>query len=440
MFKPLRPICVIVLLLTTSAQAATTVESIRVWAENGKTRVVLDLSNPVEHNIFTLRGPDRLVVDLKNGRLAGSLKDMPHGIGSVRTIRSAVRANGQLRVVLDLNEAVRSRSFTAGPNSQYGDRLVIDLQRSGTPQAVKRASERYRPGRDIVVAIDPGHGGHDPGAVGKARTREKDIALAISRALAKRINAEPGMKAVLIRDGDYYVDHRERMDIARRQKADLLVSIHADAVDDRRAYGASVYALSLKGASDEAARQLAERENASVRIGSVRLDDKDEVLASVLLDLSQNAALSASLDAGAKVIGELARIGKVHRRSVQQAGFLVLKSPDLPSILIETAYISNPTEERRLKTQSHQSKLADAILAGIRRYFYSNPPPDTRIAMDIRRTPVRQVRHVIARGDTLSAIAVRYDVSMAAIRVANKLSNDTIRVGQTLSIPIFAGT
>ncbi len=440
MFKPLRPICAIVLLLTTSAQAATTVESIRVWAENGKTRVVLDLSNPVEHNIFTLRGPDRLVVDLKNGRLAGSLKDMPHGIGSVRTIRSAVRANGQLRVVLDLNEAVRSRSFTAGPNSQYGDRLVIDLQRSGTPQAVKRASERYRPGRDIVVAIDPGHGGHDPGAVGKARTREKDIALAISRALAKRINAEPGMKAVLIRDGDYYVDHRERMDIARRQKADLLVSIHADAVDDRRAYGASVYALSLKGASDEAARQLAERENASVRIGSVRLDDKDEVLASVLLDLSQNAALSASLDAGAKVIGELARIGKVHRRSVQQAGFLVLKSPDLPSILIETAYISNPTEERRLKTQSHQSKLADAILAGIRRYFYSNPPPDTRIAMDIRRTPVRQVRHVIARGDTLSAIAVRYDVSMAAIRVANKLSNDTIRVGQTLSIPIFAGT
>ncbi len=440
MFKPLRPICAIVLLLTTSAHAATTVESIRVWAENGKTRVVLDLSNPVEHNIFTLRGPDRLVVDLKNGRLAGSLKDMPHGIGSVRTIRSAVRANGQLRVVLDLNEAVRSRSFTAGPNSQYGDRLVIDLQRSGTPQAVKRASERYRPGRDIVVAIDPGHGGHDPGAVGKARTREKDIALAISRALAKRINAEPGMKAVLIRDGDYYVDHRERMDIARRQKADLLVSIHADAVDDRRAYGASVYALSLKGASDEAARQLAERENASVRIGSVRLDDKDEVLASVLLDLSQNAALSASLDAGAKVIGELARIGKVHRRSVQQAGFLVLKSPDLPSILIETAYISNPTEERRLKTQSHQSKLADAILAGIRRYFYSNPPPDTRIAMDIRRTPVRQVRHVIARGDTLSAIAVRYDVSMAAIRVANKLSNDTIRVGQTLSIPIFAGT
>jgi N-acetylmuramoyl-L-alanine amidase len=440
MFTALRPICAIVLLLTTSAQAATTVENIRVWAENGKTRVVLDLSNPAEHNIFTLRGPDRLVVDIKNGRLAASLKDTPQNIGSVRTIRSAVRANGQLRVVLDLNEAVRSRSFTAGPNSQYGDRLVIDLQRSGTPQAVKRASERYQPGRDIVIAIDPGHGGHDPGAVGKARTREKDIALAISRALAKRIDAEPGMKAVLIRDGDYYVDHRTRMDIARRHKSDLLISIHADAVSDRRAYGASVYALSLKGASDEAARQLAERENASVRIGSVRLDDKDEVLASVLLDLSQNAALSASLDAGAKVIGELARIGKVHRRTVQQAGFLVLKSPDMPSILIETAYISNPTEEKRLRKQSHQSKLADAILAGIRRYFYSNPPPDTRIAMDIRRTPVRRVRHVIARGDTLSAIAVRYNVSLAAIRVANKLSSDRIRIGQTLSIPIFAGT
>lgn len=440
MFKLFPETCAIVLLLTTSAQAATTVENIRVWAENGKTRVVLDLSGPAEHNIFTLRSPDRLVVDLKNGRIAGSLRDMPQGVGSVRTIRSAVRANGQLRVVLDLNEAVRSRSFTAGPNSQYGDRLVIDLQRLGTPRTVKRASEAYRPGRDIVVAIDPGHGGHDPGAVGNARTREKDIALAISRALATRIDAEPGMKAILIRDGDYYVDHRKRTDIARRHKADLFVSIHADAVDDRRAYGASVYVLSLKGASDEAARQLAERENATVRIGDVTLDDKDEVLASVLLDLSQNAALSASLDAGAKVISELARIGKVHRRTVQQAGFLVLKSPDMPSIMVETAYISNPAEEKRLRSKSHQAKLADAILAGIRRYFYANPPPDTRIAMDIRRTPVRQVRHVIARGDTLSAIAVRYHVSMAAIRVANKLSSDNIRVGQTLSIPIFAGT
>jgi N-acetylmuramoyl-L-alanine amidase len=432
--------CTCLILFCSAAQAQTTVENIRIWAESGKTRVVLDLSRSSDHKIFTLRDPDRVVVDLKSGRLSKSLANMPQGVGSVRAIRSAVRANGQLRVVLDLNEAVRSRTFTAGPNSQYGDRLVIDLQRSGNLQAVKRASESYKPGRDIVIAIDPGHGGHDPGAVGKARTREKDVALQISRTLAARISAETGMKAVLVRDGDYYVDHRKRMSIARLNKADLFISIHADAVDDRRAYGASVYALSLKGASDEAARQLAERENASVRIGGVSLEDKDEVLASVLLDLSQNAALSASLDVGSKVIRELAGLGKVHRRTVQQAGFLVLKSPDMPSILIETAYISNPTEERKLRDRNHQGRLADAILTGVRTYFYSNPPPDTRIAMEMRRAPVRQVRHVIARGDTLSEIAERYNVSPAAIRAANKLSNDRIRVGQTLSIPVYAGS
>lgn len=423
---------------STLVQAGTTVENIRLWSENGKTRVVLDLNKPVSHNIFTLRGPDRLVVDLKDGRLAKSLANLPGGTGSVRAIRSAVRANGQLRVVLDLNEAVRSRSFTAGPNNQHGDRLVIDLQRTGNLQTVKRASEGYRPGRDIVIAIDPGHGGHDPGAVGKGRTREKDVALKISRTLAARVNAEPGMKAILVRDGDYYVDHRKRMDIARRNKADLFISIHADAVADRRPYGTTVYALSLKGASDEAARQLAKRENAVV--GEVALVDKDDVLASVLIDLSQNAAIGASLDVGDDVIRELSRIGKVHRRKVQQAGLIVLKSPDMPSILIETGFISNPGEESRLRSGAHQGKLASAILTGIRRYFYQNPPPDTRIAMDARREPVRQVRHKISSGDTLSEIAERYNVSTTAIRVANKLNNDKIRVGQTLSIPVFAGS
>jgi N-acetylmuramoyl-L-alanine amidase len=393
-------------LLVTAAQAATTVENVRIWSESGKTRVVLDLSGAASHSIFTLRGPDRLVVDLQGGRLGTSLKNMPDGAGSVRRIRTGA-SDGKLRVVLDLNENVRSRSFTAGPNSQYGDRLVIDLQRTGNLQTVKRASESYKPGRDIVIAVDPGHGGHDPGAIGKAGTREKDVALAVSRQLASRINAEKGMKAVLIRDGDYLVDHRKRMDIAHRHNADLFVSIHADAVDDRRANGATVYALSLKGASDEEARLLAERENAAVRVGGVSLEDKDQVLAEVLLDLSQNAALSASLDVGSKVIGELARIVRVRRRTVQQAGLLVLKSPDMPSILVETAYISNPNEEKKLRDRNHQAKLANAILSGIRSYFYTNPPPDTQIAMDVRRTPDRQVRYVTASTATGYASARR---------------------------------
>ena len=430
----------ILALLASAAQAATTVQNVRIWAENGKTRVVLDLSKAAAHSIFTLRGPDRLVVDLKDGRLSDALKTLPRGVGSVKSIRSSVQPNGQLRVVLDLNESVRSRSFTTGPNSQYADRLVIDLQPSGNLQTVKRASEGYQPGRDIVIAIDPGHGGHDPGAIGKSRTREKDVALAISRQLAAKINSEPGMKAILIRNGDYYVDHRKRMAIARQSKADLFVSIHADAVDDRRASGASVYALSTKGASDEASKQLAERENKSVYLGDVTLRDKDPVLASVLLDLSQNASLSASLSVGSEVIGQLARIGKVHRRTVQQAGFLVLKSPDMPSILVEAAYISNPGEEAKLKSSTHQSKLASAILTGIRSYYYDNPPADTQIAMNIRKKPVSQVRHVIARGDTISEIAQRYNVSAASIREANRLRNDNIRVGQALSIPVYAGT
>jgi N-acetylmuramoyl-L-alanine amidase len=420
----------LLLLPAVLAHAATTVENIRVWSESGRTRVVLDLSAPAEHSIFTLRGPDRLVVDLKNSRLAESFGKLPQDSGSIKSIRTGLRANGQLRVVLDLRQTVRSRSFTAGPNDQYGDRLVIDLHQQGNLRAVKRASEEYTAGRDIVIAVDPGHGGHDPGAIGRAKTR----------LLASRIDAEPGMRAILIRKSDYYVAHRERMEIARKNKADLFVSIHADAVDDPRARGASVYVLSLKGASDEAAKRLAQRENASDLVGGVSLKDKDAVLASVLLDLSQNAALSAGLDIGTEVIAQLAKLGKVHRRTVQQAGFLVLKSPDVPSILIETAYISNPNEEKNLNSRSHQRKLANAILIGVRNYFSQNPPPNTQMAMNMRRSPAQQVNHVISSGDTLSEIAERYNVSMSAIRSANKLSSDKVRIGQKLTIPIYAGS
>ena len=426
------------LLYGTAAHASTVVENIRLWAEAGKTRVVLDLSRAASHSIFTLRGPDRLVVDLDASRLSAALStDMPDGLGSVKGIRSARRADGKLRIVLDLNDDVRSRTFTAGPNATYGDRLVIDLQRNGNLQPVKRASEAYKPGRDVVIAIDPGHGGHDPGALGYSRTREKDVALAISKRLAAMINAERGMRAVLIRDGDYFVNHVNRMAIAHKHDADLFVSIHADAFRDIRANGATVYALSLGRASSEEARLLAERENASVTVGGVSLNDKDPVLAEVLLDLSQNAALSASLEVGENVVRSLQGAVKVRKDSVQQGNLVVLTSPDMPSILIETGYITNPTEEKRLKSGSYQARLATAITSGIRGYFYTNPPPDTQIAMDVRRNPKREVRHVIARGDTLSEIAERYNVSAASIRRVNRLSNDTIKVGQTLAIPIY---
>ena len=428
----------LILLLSAAATAGTTVENVRVWSENDKTRIVLDLSQSVDHNIFTLRSPDRLVIDLKDSRLAASLSNLPTGAGAVRSIRSAVRSNGQLRVVLDLTEGVRSRSFVAGPNAQYGDRLVIDLTRAGNLQPVKRASEEYRPGRDIVIAVDAGHGGHDPGALGK-RSKEKDLVLSISRELARRINAEPGMTAVLIRDRDVFLEHRDRIAIARSSKADLFVSIHADAFTDSRASGASVFALNLRGANDEAALQLDQRDTAPVSVGGVSLHDKDEVLASVLFDLSQNASLSASLDVGAKVSRELSKVAKMHSKEVKQQSLLVLKAADMPSILVETGFISNSSEENKLRDSKHQAMLANAVLAGVRNYFYTNPPTDSQIAMDLRREPSSQVRYVIARGDTISDIAQRYNVSPAAIRKANKLATDNIRVGQTLSIPVFTG-
>jgi N-acetylmuramoyl-L-alanine amidase len=246
--------------------------------------------------------------------------------------------------------------------------------------------------RDLIVAIDAGHGGDDPGAIGKNGTREKDVVLAIARELFSRVNAEPGMRAVLTRGGDYFIPLRERMQRARAQQADLFVSIHADSVLDRRVDGSSVYILSQRGASDEAARWLAERENASDLIGGVSLDDKDDVLASVLLDLSQSAALSASETAAESVLHELNQVGEVRKPQVQQARFMVLKSPDIPSMLVETAYISNPLEEQRLREHGHQAKLAEAIRQGIHDYFYANPPPGTHIAQLAAGGPERTVQ------------------------------------------------
>lgn len=430
-------ICLL-LLLNTAANAGSTVENVRIWSENDKTRVVLDLSGSVDHNIFTLRGPDRIVIDLKNSRMAQSLATLPTGQGTVRSIRSAIRADGQLRVVLDLTQGVRSRSFAAGPNAQYGDRLVIDLTKSGNLTPVKRASEIYTPGRDVIIAIDAGHGGHDPGSLGK-RSKEKDLVLSISKELARRVNAEPGMRAVMIRDRDVFVNLGDRVAKARQQNADLFISIHADGYHNSRANGASVFALNLDRADREARQALSRRDKEEVKVGDVTLNDKDAVLASVLYDLSQSAALSASNDVGNRVSIQLSRVAKMHSKKVKEKSLAVLTSAEMPSILVETGFITNPGEESKLRDKRHQSRLAAAILAGVRDYFYSNSIGDTQIAMDARGQPQQKVKHVIRSGDTISEIAERYNVTEAEIRSANKLANDRIRIGQTLQIPVFAG-
>jgi len=416
------------------------VQGVRLWAAPDNTRVVLDVSGPVEHRLFTLDGPHRLVVDLKNASIDSSLARTATRGGVVKQLRSGPRNKTDLRLVLDLEGPVKPKSFILKPNQQYGHRLVIDLfgsvaKAAPAPSAPRKVESQSQPSqlRDLVIAIDAGHGGEDPGARGSKGTREKDVVLDISRRLATLIEKEPGMRPVLIRDGDYYIGLRKRIEKARDQRADLFISIHADAFSDSRARGSSVYVLSQRGASSEMARWLAARENAADLVGGVSLDDKDDLLAEVLLDLAQTATLEASVEVADNVLQEMKRLGKVHKKQVQHAGFVVLKSPDIPSLLVETAFISNPSEEQRLRSGRHQQQVAQAILSGVRGYFASNPPPGTLVA----KSGARQ--HVIRRGDTLSHIAQRYGVSMTTLRATNKLKNDNLLVGKVLTIPASDG-
>jgi len=415
------------------------VNKIRIAAASGATRVVLDLKRPVSHTVFTLSNPARVVVDLHATTIDATSIGVPEPTGIVQRVRLANRDNGDARVVLDLAEPARPRSFPVPPDGSSGHRLVIDLELLRTERVVKATPGAER-GRNIVVALDAGHGGKDPGAIGRRGTREKDVVLQIVRRVKARIDREPGMEAYLTRDGDYFVPLRERIERARRQRADLFVSVHADAFKNQRARGSSVYVLSPRGASDEASRWLAERENAADLVGGVSLDDKDAMLASVLLDLSQTAAIDASTSVADQVLTRLGAVGRVHRSNVGRAGFLVLKSPDIPSILVETAFISNPAEEKQLKNAKHQEALAGAIVDGVRAYFYDNPPPGTLLAMEGPPTRTEPVEHIIVRGDTLSDIASRYNVSLAALRRQNGLKNDRIRIGQVLQIPAGVGS
>lgn len=412
------------------------IKDVRIAHTPDRTRIVLDIDQPSDHRLFTLSNPNRVVVDLSGGEFVpGSLK-LPKGQGVVSKLRGANRDDGKARLVLDLNNSAKPKSFLLQPSGEYGYRIVVDLEPLGAgrskPTVVKTAPKTQ--GRELVVAIDPGHGGKDPGARGKGGLREKDAVLQISRRLARLVNEEPGMRAMLTRDNDSFLHLRNRIDRAQASGADLFISVHADAFTDRRVKGATVYVLSEKGASDEAAELLAKRENDSDLVGGVDITDKDDVLAGVLVDLSQNASLEASMEVGDLFVSEMSRVGKMRKATVQKAGFRVLKAPDIPSILVETAFISNPTDESNLRSVQYQQRLAQAMHNAVRRYFYANPPHGTKVAQLSREA--RQSReHVIRRGDTLSEIAQQYRVSVSSIRNANHLSGNNIRIGQVLRIP-----
>ncbi|MBF0470474.1 MAG: N-acetylmuramoyl-L-alanine amidase [Gammaproteobacteria bacterium] len=390
---------ILLLFVAGESLASNQISEIRMWPSPEKTRLVFDISAPVEHKIFQLDAPQRVVIDLQQIALKTAVTGRDLSATPMKRIRSGERGRGGLRLVLDLKEEVTTKSYLLPANDNYGNRLVVELIRPTAPEAgtpaerapkVKRsATEAGSEQRDIIVAIDAGHGGEDPGAIGPGGLTEKSVVLAIARELQKLVSSARGLQAVMIRDGDYFVSLRDRMRKARSSEADLMISIHADSFTDARVKGASVYTLSERGATSEQARMLAAKENASDLVGGVSIDDKDNQLASVLLDLSQTATIVESTDIASRVLGELERVGKLHKQQVEQAGFLVLKSPDVSSILVETAFISNPTEARRLKSNSHQRRLAKALMAGISSYFEENPPRGTLLAADQEKSGKR---------------------------------------------------
>lgn len=409
------------------------IQSIRVADYDSRTRVVLELDQARGHRLEVLDDQPRVVVDLESARLDAALPERGRGI--VRRMRHGRHPGDRLRVVFDLRAAATADSFAiAAGMDGHGHRVVIDIFPQNGVAAALAAGQAPPAARDVLIAVDAGHGGKDPGAIGRDGSQEKIVVLAIARRLARQIDTEPGMSAMLTRDGDYFIPLRQRYTLAQQRNADLFVSVHADALKNRRVRGSSVYVLSEKGSSDEA-RRLARRENASDRIGGMTMNGLPPTVATMIIDLSQNASIGASLEVGEEVLNYLHGVGRVRKPRVQTAPFAVLKAHDTPSILVETAYISNPQEERLLKNAGHQEKLARAILSGIRAYFYRNPPRGTLIAERVAAGKLPGQEYVARRGDTLSGIAQRFKVPVAVLMRANNLPNDRLRAGQVLTIP-----
>lgn len=473
-FRWLSAICCLGVLLVAQAAQSANVNGVRVWRAPDHTRIVLDLDAPVQHSLTLAGNPDRIILDVPNSKLLGDLAKLPLADTPVMVIRSYVHNKTDLRLVLDLKAKVAPNSFALKAHAGMHDRLVIDLYDEVTPAnsttvataapstpptTTKPAAVQDKPAvsapaptpvttasadlsgkRFIVIAVDAGHGGEDPGAMGPNRLREKEVTLAIAKELVAAINAQPGFTGKLTRTGDYFIPLKKRRDLARNMKADLFVSIHADAFTKASARGASVFALSQNGATSETARFLAQRENESDLIGGVgdiSLGDKDQVLAGVLVDLSMTATLNSSLQVGHHVLNSMGGLAHLHKRHVEQAGFMVLKSPDVPSILVETGFISNPDEARKLATPAYRKQMAQSVFKGIKQHFYQHPPAGTYVAAQLESGALKDFerQHTVARGDSLSGIAARYGVSMQSLMLHNNLRGTTVNLGQTLKIP-----
>ena len=420
----------LVMLTLPNLLSAAEVRGLRMWPAPDNTRLVFDLNSPVEHSLFSLSNPNRIVIDLKNTKVSGALPSATYNESRIKGLRYAKRGNNGLRVVLDLRNAVKPKSFVLKPHGAFGHRLVVDLfdeKISAKKVVIKRpVYTTKKHARDLIIAIDAGHGGEDPGAIGQRGTREKDVVLKIAKELEKLIKRERGMKPLMIRKGDYYIGLKQRVKKAQIAQADLFISIHADAFKNGKARGTSVFILSERGASSDLASYLADSENSADLNGGVS-STNDDLLNMVLADMVKNSTLEDSHQIASKVLSGLKGVNRLHKKTVEQAGFRVLKA-GRPAILVETAFISNRSEERKLRSRKHQRALAKAIFKGTRSYFRSNPVPGTLLA-------VRDRKHRIARGETLSGIAQRYQVTLASIRGANNLRGDNLHIGKTLRIP-----
>jgi N-acetylmuramoyl-L-alanine amidase len=367
--------------------SATQIRNARLWRSDEKLRLVFDLSGPVRYKTFTLSAPERLIIDVSGASVGADFSQLALNGTVIRSIRSGPFGHGDTRIVLDLSSPTLLNSFLLAPQNGQGHRLVLDLVRAksatNTPMVPRETPAlKAHPRRDIIVVVDPGHGGKDPGAVGAKGEREKDVVLSIAQLLAKRLKKEKGFDVKLVRNDDFFVPLRKRVEIARQHKADMFISVHADAAPRLSASGASVYCLSEGGATSATARFMAQRENGADLLGAslLNLKDKDPMLAGVILDMSMNATIAASLQLGGAVLGSLAGITTLHQKRVEQAGFAVLKSPDVPSILVETGFISNARDSQRLVTARHQQAVANGLFDGLQRYFEKNPPVDSYLA------------------------------------------------------------
>lgn len=489
----------LLLILAPGFASAAKLQDLKLLAMDGQTQVELSLSEKSSYKVFMLNKPERMVLDLPAAATSGNFT-LPGANGVISKVRTGQPTPGTLRVVFDLSESVQTKSRIEGsgadtrliielirpnvkaasvstiaintPQANPSDTKVADIKAAMKDVLTLESSNEVKPvaevkeieqsdikienkssanfpatktlhsvfgniQRKLVVAIDAGHGGKDPGAIGPTGVMEKNITLATARELAKQINAEPGMTAVLVRDNDTFVALQDRYMRARKAQADLFVSIHADAALNGAANGSSVFVLSLKGASSQAARWLADKENAADLVGGVSLDAKDKNLAAVLLDLSQSATMRVSEDVADEVLGSLKDLGKAHKPNVEHANFVVLRSPDVPSMLIETGFITNPNEERKLSDPAHRAKIASAVVTGIRQYFSEQAPPGTWFAAQQERNDenARGMQYVVSRGETLRQIATRHGVPMGTLLLANNKRNDDVRVGERLIIP-----